>query len=234
MLRAVVVDDEPLARRRLTRLLASNRGVHVVGEAGDGGAAAAVIASTRPDVAFLDVQMPAPDGVSVARALRPSRPLVVFVTAHDRYAVQAFDVRAVDYLLKPISRDRLVETLARVRQQLAQPHVWLQRLPVRSRGQVVIVDVTDIDWIESGGNYVVVHAAGRTHILRETLSHLEAALDPAAFLRIHRSAVVRLDRVARLDVALRGDYDVTLRDGTRVRLSRTQRGRLERALGREF
>ena len=247
--RVVVVDDEPLARRRLKRLLASSGAATVVGEAGDGLTAVTCINELRPDVVLLDVQMPELDGFGVVSRLTRPAPAIIFLTAFDRYAIRAFEVHAVDYLLKPVSRERLADALSHARGRLASRNEFeardanvaalieslarrpgVTRLPVRSEGRVELVDVAAIDWIEAADNYVVLHASGRTHVLRETLSRLEQRLNPDEFVWIHRSAVVRLDRVARLEAASRGDYDVTLRDGTRLTLSRTCRTKLERAV----
>jgi two-component system LytT family response regulator len=250
--RVFVVDDEPLARRRLRRLLQRIDDVELAGEARDGRSAPAAIASAKPDLVLLDVQMPERDGFGVLAALEPPRPMVVFVTAFDAFALQAFDVHAVDYLLKPVSEERLARAIARARERLAgrpgdqdralaallehvaRPRRWIERLPIRSQGRVEIVNVAAIDWIEAADNYAIVHVGRRTHVLRETIARLESSLDPAAFARIHRSTIVRLDRIRRLDVALRGDYDVTLADGTTLTLSRTYRASLERALGRKL
>ena len=255
MIRAVIVDDEGLARRRLRRLLGASADVEIAGEAADGHGAIRTIASARPDVAFLDVQMPGIDGVEVARRLSSPRPAIVFVTAFDHYAVQAFELQAIDYLLKPVSRDRLAESVVRVRERLrlrqtlgslaasaddralsglferfANPPRWLERVPVRSPGRVDLVDVAAIDWIEAANNYVVLHAGRDAHILRSTLADLAAALDPRRFVRIHRSTVVAVDRIVRLDAMTRGDYEVLLKDGTRVLMSRTYRAGLDRTL----
>jgi two-component system LytT family response regulator len=252
MLRTLIVDDEPLARRRLRRLLAVLGGTEVVGEAGDGGKAVELVGQVRPDVVLLDVQMPELDGFDVVRALGPPRPLIVFVTAFEAFAVQAFEVHAADYLLKPVSRDRLREALDRVRARLAaapatredplaslNAHVargrpWLERLPVRTEGRVQLVDVETIDWLEAADNYVVVHAGKETHILRDTLDHMLTTLDPTRFARIHRSTIVRLNRVAKLESLSRGDYAVTLATGTRRIMSRTYRPAFERLLGRRI
>jgi two-component system LytT family response regulator len=251
-LRVVVVDDEPLARQRLKRLLAGSALATVVGEAGDGLTAVARIDHTHPDVVLLDVEMPELDGFEVVAQLARPRPLVIFLTAFDRYALQAFEIHAIDYLLKPVSRERLADALAHARERqasrsddrdaalasaiesLSARRSKITRLPVRSEGRVELVDVSTIDWIEAANNYVVLHAGGKTHVLRETLARLEQRLSAEDFVRIHRSTIVRLDRVVRLDSASRGDYDVTLRDGTRLTLSRTCRSRLERAVRSEI
>jgi two-component system LytT family response regulator len=247
-LRVVIVDDEPIARRRLRRLLGETDSVDVVGEAGDAAAALERVRSTCPDLVLLDVQMPVADGFTVAARLPAPAPLVVFVTAFDRYAVQAFEIHAVDYLLKPVARDRLVEAIARARERLAgrapaqmigrivealRPPRPLDRVPIRARGRVELVDVGAIDWISAADNYVTLHCGGRSYLLRETLSRFEAGLDPMRFVRVHRSTIVRLDAVVRLASAQRGDYEVTLRDGATVTLSRTYRARFEEAVGRK-
>jgi two-component system LytT family response regulator len=246
-MRVVIVDDEPLARRRLRRLLGPEADVEIVAEAGDGRSAVRTIMTAKPDVVLLDVQMPGPDGIEVARRLPAPRPVIVFVTAFDHYAVQAFELRAIDYLLKPVTRDRLAESMARVREQFrdraatdralsalldqfATPARWLERVPVRSAGRIDLVDVAAVDWIEAANNYVVLHAGRDAHILRSTLGELVSSLDPRRFVRIHRSAVVAVDRIARLDSLSRGDYEVVLKSGTRVLMSRTYRSEVERAL----
>jgi two-component system LytT family response regulator len=246
-LRTVIVDDEPIARRRLRRLAESLGGVDVVGEAGDGDRAVELVRASQPDLVLLDVQMPALDGLGVIGRLKGRRPLVVFVTAFETFAVRAFDVHAVDYLLKPVSRRRLGEAIERARARLAVTATrgqlpansggrptWLDRLPVRLEGRVRLVEVATIDWVEAADNYVVVHAGRDTHVLRETLGSLEAALDPSRFVRIHRSTIVRIDRVTRLESALRGDYAAILADGTELMLSRTYRPAFERAIGRRI
>ncbi|HET9371933.1 MAG TPA: LytTR family DNA-binding domain-containing protein [Vicinamibacterales bacterium] len=249
MLRVAIVDDEPLARRRLRRLASDIRDVDVVGEAGDSESAAALVDKARPHVVLLDVQMPGRDGFAVAAGMPEPKPALVFVTAYDRHAVRAFEIHAVDYLLKPVSRERLVEAIARARERVearaASPSAlsallehamskrrYLERLPVRSQGRIDLVDVRTIDWIGAADNYVTLHCGRRTHLLRETLANLERLLDPAIFVRVHRSAIARIDQVARLDAALRGDYDITLKDGTRLTLSRNYRRRFEEVIGR--
>lgn len=251
MIRALIVDDEPVARRRVRRLLRADGGVEVVGEAGDGRSALAAIERQRPDVVFLDVQMPELDGFGVLQALdRPPRPTIVFVTAFDQYAIRAFEVHAIDYLLKPFTRERLLDALARVRDRLARggpggdsrieallgelrerPR-FVQRLPARAGSRTVIVEATEIDWIQSADNYVLLHARGREFLLRETLTQLEHELDPEQFVRIHRTALVRLDRIGDLLPSAHGDYRVTLKDGTLLTLSRHYREGVERVLRR--
>ncbi len=252
ILRTAIVDDEPLARRRLRRLLTSFPGVEIAGEAGDGLSAVDMVKTTKPEVLLLDVQMPELDGFAVVERLPAPRPLIIFVTAFESFAVQAFDVHALDYVLKPVNRARLGEALERARTRLASRPAdrdqvlaaltdyvahrrpWLERLPVRAEGRVRLVDVGAIDWIEAADNYVIVHVGRETHILRETLAHLAASLDPGQFARIHRSTVVRIDRIAKLETALRGDYSATLQDGTKLLLSRTHRAEFERTIGRKL
>lgn len=253
-LRVVIVDDEAIARRRVRRLLASMDAVEVVGEASGGEAAVGCIDANRPHLVLLDVQMPEVDGFDVACRLSTPRPFVVFLTAHEQHALRAFDVHALDYLLKPVSRERLAAAVARAAEwvsreptardaeladadagaRLQAGRAALRRWPVRSHGRVELVDIETVDWIEASGNYVVLHAGRRQHLLRETLRHMAEQLDPADFVRIHRSAIVRVGRIERLETAQRGDYGVVLTDGTRLTLSRTHRRGLERALGRRL
>ena len=250
--RTAIVDDEPLARRRLRRLLASFPGVETAGEAGDATAAVEMVRTAVPEILLLDVQMPEVDGFGILDRLTPPRPVVIFMTAFEPFVVQALDVHGVDYVLKPVSRALLGEALERARTRLASRPAdrdevlakltayvalrrpWLERLPVRANGRVRLVDVSSIDWVEAADNYVIVHSGRDTHILRETLAHLAASLNPAQFARIHRSPVVRIDRIAKLETALRGDYAATLTDGTRLVLSRTHRAEFEKVTGRRL
>lgn len=250
-IRMVIVDDEAVARRRVRRLLGAEPDVKIVGEAGDGASALRVIEQARPNLVLLDVQMPEADGFEVVRRLpRGAAPSVIFVTAFDRYALQAFDVHAVDYLLKPFTHERFRLALERARHRLRTPQQdtaleslieslrrrprYLTRLAVRSGGRIVLLEVDTIDWIEAADNYVALHAAGREYLIRESLNQLERQLDPSQFARIHRSTIVNVARVAELTAATHGDFDVRLRDGTRLVLSRTWRERVERALGRRL
>ena len=247
-LRVMIVDDEELARQRIRRLLAREADVEVVGEASDGVQAVESIQSLAPDLVFLDVQMPEVDGFAVLERLRPNgAPAVVFVTAHDDYALRAFDVHAVDYLRKPFDATRFREAFARARHRLAgaeaeerartldallrqvrsQPPRSRERLMVRSDGRLYFVRVDDIDWVEAAGNYVKLHVGRDTHLMRETMAGIEKMLDPSRFLRIHRSAIVNLDRVREMQPWFSGEYTVILRDGTQLRLSRVYRDRLE-------
>jgi two-component system, LytTR family, response regulator len=242
-LRALVVDDEAPARRRIRRLLAAEPGVSVVGECGDGASAVRAIAALRPDLVFLDVQMPELDGFAVVRAL-PAGPLpaILFVTAYDHYALRAFDVHAVDYLLKPFTAERFRTAVARARERIARHSAdhglaslaetlrsrpaYASRLPVRTGGRTVFVDLGAVDWLEAADNYVRLHVRQREYLVRETLAALEAQLDPERFVRIHRSAIVQADRVAEIRPTSHGDAELALRDGTRLSVSRTFRERL--------
>jgi two-component system LytT family response regulator len=253
MIRALVVDDEPVARRRVRRLLAGETDVAVVGECGDGRSAIDLIRKLTPDLVFLDVQMPEGDGFDVLRALPDPIPAIVFVTAFDHYALSAFEVHALDYLLKPFDRARFARTVARAREHLARreerhrddrlvgllndlrakaPH--LTRFVVPAGGRIRLIEAGQVDWIEAADNYVVLHAGGVTHIVRETMSRLEGELDPATFVRIHRSTIVRLDRIAELRPSFHGDFVVVLFDGTQLTLSRTHRPRVEALLRRRL
>jgi two-component system, LytTR family, response regulator len=248
MLRVLVIDDEELARQRLRRLLDAEEGVQVVGEVGDGRAAVEAIRRLAPDLVFLDVQMPEIDGFAVLERLRPEPlPAVVFVTAYDDYALRAFEVHAVDYLRKPFDAARFHEAFSRARQRLAGADAEERarkletllaqvdshrprsrdRIMVRADGRLYFVRVDDIDWVEAAGNYVKLHVGRDTHLLRETMTGMEKLLDPSRFLRIHRSAIVNLDRVREMQPWFSGEYTVILRDGTQLRLSRVYRDRLE-------
>ncbi len=252
-LRVLVADDEPPARQRLADLLARHGDVEVVGEAATGVEAAASIRALRPDLVFLDVQMPGMTGLDVVREVGPAAmPVVVFVTAYDRHAVEAFELAALDYLLKPYTAERLGHALGRVREARARhragapdeslreqlaallaatsPAPSRTRLPVESRGRVRYVPLTDVDYLTADGAYVEVHAGDETHVVRERMRDLEATLDPAAFARIHRSAIVRLDRVESLLVGNGGDYAVRLHDGTRLAVARGRRDELQTRL----
>ena len=242
--RAVIADDEPLARERVRVFLAAFPEIEVVRECGDGVEASAAIRELRPDLVFLDVQMPGLDGFAVLDAVEEeAAPAVIFVTAHDRYALRAFDVHAADYLLKPFTRARFGRAVERVlargaheradaARQVAEllgrlrPEPRDERIAVRTEQGVHFVRAEEIDWIEAEGNYVRLHRAGRSDLVRETLQRMESRLDPRRFVRVHRSAVVNLDRVRRLEPWFHGEFEVVLEDGTRLRSSRTFSGRL--------
>jgi two-component system LytT family response regulator len=235
-LRVLVVDDEPLVREGLRMLLEREAGVRLLGEARNGEEALERIRELRPDLVLLDVRMPGMDGLAVVAALEPEeRPAFVFVTAHSDYAIRAFDVHAVDYLLKPFDAERFAMALRRARGRMAEgkadrleallstlrpARTYPERLLLKQEGTVVVVLVDDIDWVEAADNYVRVHARTGRYLVREPLKQIEAKLDQARFARAHRSAIVNLSRVKALDPLTAGEYIITLTTGTRLTLSR--------------
>jgi two-component system, LytTR family, response regulator len=239
-LRALIVDDEPLSRDRIRMLLAEHPDVDVVGECGDGASAVALIQQQKPDLVFLDVQMPELDGFDVLEQLGSAvLPGVIFVTAYDSYAIRAFDVNAVDYLLKPVDPARLALALERARSDDGREETTDRLLSVvesfkrpRYRTRVVVRDqkgafflpVEKIDWLEAADNYVRLHANDTSYLVRDTLKVMEASLDPERFVRVHRSAIVNLDRIERVEPWSRGEYAILLRDGTRLTSSRAYGG----------
>jgi two-component system LytT family response regulator len=243
-LRVLVVDDEAPARRKLLRLLREDALVEVVAEADSGEGAVAAIAEHRPDLVLLDVQMPGMDGLDVTRALSAAHtPRIVFVTAHEEYAVRAFEVHAFDSLLKPVSRERCRDVLRRAREQrgqggsalsarmrdlvdeLRRARSFADRLLVHEEGRARFVPVLDIAWVEADRNYLVLHCRAGTHMLRGTLDALEKTLDPKDFIRIDRSSVVRLDAIRELHPWCHGEHKVILQDDTELRWSRRYAGR---------
>ena len=258
-IRALIVDDEPAARDTIRALLADDPEVMVVGECGDGRSALELIRGATPQLVFLDVQMPEMDGFAMLRHLAPSElPVLVFTTAYDQYALQAFEVHALDYLLKPFDDERFREALGRAKERVRQGRVdavsrqlrelldgpehapggardrYLTRLVVRSGERTVVVAVRDIDWVEADGDAVRIHAARAEYVLRQTMKDLERRLDPARLVRIHRSTIVNVERIRELQPYSRGEYVVILHDGTRLKLSRGCRARLEAVLGGRF
>lgn len=250
-LRAVIVDDEPLPRERIATLLAAHPEIEIVAECGDGAEAVRVICETRPDLVFLDIQMPELDGFEVLEALGGDHlPAVIFVTAFDEYAVRAFEVSAIDYLLKPIDPARFEQALGRAMQRVtASPEAtgelvaflsrwraqrgFAARFVVRSGGKLTFVRPQEVDWIDAAGNYVRLHTAGRQHLIRETMKSIESRLDPDVFVRVHRSAIVNIDRVASLEPYFHGEYIVIMRDGAKLTSSRSHSGRLRALLKSE-
>lgn len=236
-LRTLIVDDEPLARERLRGFLAGEPDIEIAGECGDGPAAIAAIRRDAPDVVFLDVQMPGCDGLRVVAELPPQRrPAVVFATAHEKFAVDAFGIEAVDYLLKPFDRERLRQALRRVREhrsrQLAagaggEPAVPADRVAVKADGRLVFLRPEEIVRVEAADNYVILHLTTGRLMVRETMAAVEARLG-ARFVRINRSALVQQAQIREIQPAQHGDYTVILRDGTRLPLSRSLRGQLDR------
>lgn len=251
-MKVLIADDEPLARKGLRKLLSQEQGVEVIAECADGIEAVERIQDLAPDVAFLDIRMPGLDGFGVVEAVGSGRmPVTVFVTAYDHHALQAFEVHAVDYLLKPVTPERLRVAVERAAAILAAsdrsalegriesliravrpPGGRLERFVIRSVGKVAIVPVGDVDWIEADGDYVKLHTAGKVHLHRERMATLEDSLDPAEFVRIHRSTIVRIARIAELRPLVNGDHLVVLRSGEKLSLSRTMRDRVFSALQR--
>ncbi len=262
--RVLIVDDEPEARAGIAALCAEDPELVVVGECADGRDAVEAIRRLAPDLVLLDVRMPELDGFEVVREVGPERmPVVVFVTAYDQHAIRAFEANAVDYLLKPFDDARFRAAIARARRSLrgaraeqlrervlalldgrgvpasaepasppAAPH--LARIVVKSAGRVFFVRVEEIDWIEAADYYARLHVGGRSHLVRETMSALEQRLDPARFFRVHRSAIVNLDRVREVQRAFGGEHVVLVRDGARLPLSRSRIARLETLMGQSL
>ena len=223
-IRALIVDDEPLARRIVAGLLSRHQDIVLLGECGSGREALAAIRAEAPDLLFLDIQMPECDGFDVVELAGADLPsAIVFVTAHDRHALRAFEVGALDYLLKPYDDARFERMLARARERLAArrgPSGGAGRLMVKQGGTILFLRHDEIDWIEAADYYAALHVAGRTHLIRRSLADLERTLDPNRFRRVHRSAIVNLDRIAALEPNTEGDLELVLRDGTRVMVSR--------------
>jgi two-component system LytT family response regulator len=242
----VIVDDEELARDRIQTLLELQPDVEVVGVCTDGPSAVEMIDRTQPDLVFLDVQMPGMDGFEVVENLEPTKlPAVVFVTAHDAHALRAFEIHALDFLLKPFDQTRFEKALERARGQLSQStgpvldsrlvtlleelheeRKYSERLIVKSSGRVFFVRTEEIDWVEASGNYVKIHTKSDAHLLRESMKNMEAKLDPKTFVRIHRSAIVNIDHIKELEPWFHGEYIVIMRDGTRLTASRVFSDRL--------
>lgn len=239
-LRVLIADDEFLARQRLEDLLAKEENIEIVAMATDGPSAVDAIRGLRPDLVFLDVKMPGKTGIDVASELGAELPVTIFVTAFDQHAVKAFELEAIDYLVKPFDDDRFEQAFRRARRNVllrraengsGEPPRYLERIPVELRGQVRAVRVEDIDYITASGPYAELHLGDRTFAVRERMQALEEKLDPARFLRIHRSAIVRLEMI---DAFLRspgGDYGVRLKNGVELSVSRSRREEVEERLG---
>lgn len=234
-IRTLIVDDEPLARSNLAALLRIDPEIEIVGECGSGVEALAGIRKAKPDLVFLDVQMPECDGFDVLELLgKDLPPAIVFVTAYDQYALRAFEAGALDYLLKPFDNTRFDRALDRAKQRITRSRDLprkLERLAIKCTGQVSFVKISDIDWIEAADYYACLHVGPRTHLLRRSMADLEQELDPAIFCRIHRSNIVNLDRVRGLKLGEDGEYEVLLDHGVRLRLSRRYRKHLQSRLG---
>ncbi|MFQ5631015.1 MAG: LytR/AlgR family response regulator transcription factor [bacterium] len=258
---AIIVDDEPLARQRIRDLLANEPSIEILAECADGHSAVEVILSKSPDLIFLDIQMPEMDGFEVVRRIQTTNmPVIIFATAFDQFAIRAFDVHALDYLLKPYDDERFAGAIARAREQIRQkqtgafhlrlmnmlqehtaisnqPHEsnlrenYIDRFAVKMRGETILIKSTDVDYIEGEGVYVRLHSAGKACLLRERMAVLEKRLDPQRFFRIHRSTIVNLERIKKLVPHFHGDYIVVLQDGKQLKLSRSRRKNLQKLLG---
>ncbi len=261
-IRTIIVDDEPLGRDSMCVLLKRDSEIELIRECANGHEALQAIHEASPDLLFLDVQMPEMDGFEVLSRVPAERmPMVVFVTAYDQHALRAFEVHALDYLLKSYSDERFEAALRRAKEQIRQKKVneisqrlvalldsqrqekaqtpaelgaYLTRLVVKSGGRIFFLKTAEIDWFEAADYYVYLHVGGKSHLLRETMNGLEKQLDPRKFQRIHRSTIVNLDRIKELQSHVRGDYTVILQDGTQLKLSRSHRPKLEAALGRSI
>jgi two-component system LytT family response regulator len=255
-IRALIVDDEPIARRGIRANLKAERDVEIVGECANGREAVAAIEREKPDLIFLDIQMPVLDGFGVVEAVGAENlPAVVFVTAFDEHAIRAFEINALDYLLKPVDPERFQKTLNRVRTQIKNSQTgelsrkisallentensfsrperaaYLERIAVKGMGRITFLTADEISWISSDGNYVKIHAAGKTHLLRETMDAMERRLDPQKFLRVRRSAIVRIEKIKELQPLFNGEFVVILNDGARLTSSRRYRQNLDALL----
>jgi len=250
-IRVLVVDDEPLAREKICGMAADDPEIRVVAECSNGAEAIEAVQAMRPDLILLDVQMPEVGGFAVLEALKDEwLPPVIFITAYDHYAVRAFEFHALDYLLKPFDRERFQTAIERAKRQIRRDSGarmdarilalleemretprYSERLVVKTGGRVFFLNTDEIDWVEAEGNYVSIHTGKKSYLLRETITSLESQLDPKEFVRIHRSAIVRLDRIKELQPWSHGEYHVLLQDGTRLTLSRSYREKLQAALG---
>ncbi len=250
MIRALIVDDEPLPRERIRSLLESHGEIEVVGECEDGEEAVTAIEAESPDLVFLDIQMPELDGFEVVSALRSEQlPAIIFVTAYDEYAIKAFEVDAIDYLLKPVSPERFEQALERATSRLATHATpesnsklfdfldrvraergFVKRFVVRKGSKLSFVRIADVDWIDVTSNYIRLHVAGTRHLVRQTLKSVEGQLDPDVFIRVHRSIIINVDRVESVEPHLHGEYEVTMQDGTRFTTSRSYSSRLRALL----
>lgn len=255
MITTIIVDDEPLAREKLRGFLESESDIEVIAECRDGAEALITIDQEKPDLVFLDVQMPELDGFEVLDHLdRTHIPTVIFVTAYDQYALKAFEVHAVDYLLKPFDRERFRDALNRARIELERQQVsgmkrhleallediesrrskYPDRLVVKTSGRVVFLKVAEIDWVDAAGNYVKLHTGNESLLLRETMGRIEQRLDPRQFLRIHRSTIVNIEGIRELQQQFHGDYVVILKSGQRLTLSRSYRDKIQELLERSL
>ncbi len=240
-IRVLIVDDEPLARKGIRRLLEKEPDIEIIGECSDGLEAVETINNEKPDIVFLDIQMPELDGFGVLEALElPQLPIIIFITAFDEFALKAFEVHALDYLLKPVKAEKFQHALQRARavlhfkqtdqfqkqlesmlQYVSSKRQYLERLIVKDVKGIVIVYVSDVDWFEAYGDYIRIHEKGKKYLLRKTMNTLESGLNPENFARIHRSTIVQINRIKKLQPLNNGDYVIFLEDGTQLSLSRT-------------
>jgi two-component system LytT family response regulator len=253
-IRTIIVDDEPLARRGIRAHLKEERDVEIIAECNNGRDALCVIEEQAPDLVFLDVQMPELDGFGVLEALKVEPlPSIIFVTAYDKYALRAFEVHALDYLLKPFDTERFARALERARAQIERRSIsdlsqrlqsliddlrtnqkYAERLVIKTVGKIFFLGVEEIDWIEAADNYVRLHSGHDKHLLRETMNSLESRLDPNQFLRVQRSAIINVRRIKELHPLFKGEYEIVLRDGTRLTSGRGYRDRLQELFGNSF
>ena len=252
MIRTLIIDDVALARERLKRLLAGDPEIEIVGECDNGEKAVTAIRTLTPDLIFLDVQMPALDGFGVLEALNKEQtPAVIFVTAHNEYAIQAFEVNALDYLLKPVDQERLNKAVERAKSLLAKSNrdndldtrframiediksgsKYIKRLTIKLTGRTILLPTDEIDWIETHGNYLKVHAGRESHLIRGTMQALEPKLDPEKFVRVHRSAIVNVEKIKEIYPRSNGDQDLVLQNGQQLMLSRNFREKFFAVLG---
>jgi two-component system LytT family response regulator len=268
--RALIIDDEQHAREGIRIRLEEYPAVEIIGECSSGAEAVASVNDLHPDLVFLDIQMPEMNGFEVLNAVEVDPvPMVVFVTAYDKYAIKAFEVHALDYLLKPIGEERFGETLKMVLSQLKHRNLatyaldlrrmvddylgfvetgrnsieagssetrakYVDRIAIKSRGHVSMITVSEVDWIESAGDYVYIHSNSQKHIIRETMTSLEKRIDPGKFVRIHRSTIVNVDRIKSLKSNEHGDFEVHLQNGERLKLSRSYRSHFQEVIGNSF
>lgn len=253
-IRCLIVDDEPLGREKLRGMLKKHSEIEIMAECANGREAIAAIQKEKPDLLFLDIQMPEVDGFGVLKAIPSEKiPLVIFVTAYDKYALRAFEVFALDYLLKPFDRERFEKALQRARSEIQRERgsdtnqriialleemkhkpKHLDRIVIKSNGRIFFLKAEESDWIEAEGNYVRIHAGKETHLIRETITSLENQLNPKKFLRIHRSTIVNIDRIKELQPWFHGDYRILLKDGTQLTMSRSYREKLHELLGKPY
>jgi two-component system, LytTR family, response regulator len=250
-IRTLIVDDEPLARERIRSLLEKQPNIDIVGECDNGVSALETIREQKPDLVFLDVQMPEMGGFEVLDNLKGGpMPAVIFCTAHDQFALQAFEVHALDYLLKPFDRERFEKALARATDSMkrkqtddlshrlsallseVKPEARIDRIAIKSSGRVIFLRLDEIDWIEAADNYVSLHVGNEAHLHRETMNAMEDRLKGGKFMRISRSTIVNVDRIKELQPLFHGEYSVILRNGTRLTLSRGYREKLDDLLGK--